>query len=154
MHQHAMEWNFIFTNTDRLVKIFSHYRLGTDNCWGYWTCGWKTKVRVVQPCAAAAPLEVFWTWQISAIHLANMRQRAFSISLDFPRDSSTRQLPLCIKRSWMYGRDFTVTNDKEEEDVAMMSCKQWLQLKRLAPLIAGIITIRWCFQIKEPPKKA
>lgn len=68
----------------------------------------------MQPWAAAAPLGVFRTWQISSIHLVNMRQPAFSISLDFPRDSSIRQLPLCIKRSWMYGRDFAVTNDEEE----------------------------------------
>lgn len=45
MHRHAAPPNFIFTDTDRLVEIFSHYRLGTEKCRGYWTCGWKTKVR-------------------------------------------------------------------------------------------------------------
>lgn len=48
---------------------------------------------------------------------------------------------------------FIVTSYAEKRqgtDEAMMSCKQWLLLKRLADVSWGFIRIGWCFQ----PKKA
>lgn len=155
MHQHAMEWNFIFTNTDRLLKIFfSHYRLGTDKCGGYWTCGWKTKVRAVQPCAAAAPLGVF----LNVANLAHSSCQYATASIFNQSWFSQRFLDTAAsavhKKKLDVWERFCGDTWKKGRDVATMSCKQWVRLKRLASTLAGVLSqLDGVFRWKDRQRK-